>query len=96
VSEWRRSGHSVQQFATQHGLDPQRVYFWRKQSKPGPKRKSNNRSRPELVEVQLAGAPLPVERRVTIELPSGRCLSVAEHIDVDVLERLVAVLERKP
>lgn len=35
-----------------------------------------------------------MERRIEIQLASGRRLSVAEHIDLEVLERVVAVLER--
>ena len=94
VSEWRRSGLSVQQFAAQHGVEPHRVYFWRNQSKPEPKKRRLDASRPELVEIQLKGSALPVERQMTVELVNGRRLVVAEHIDLAVLERVVATLER--
>jgi transposase-like protein len=94
ISEWQRSGQSVQDFAAQHGIDPQRVYFWSKRSKPQHKGKRGSQGRPEIVELKLAPSPLSMERRVEIQLVSGRRLSVAEHIDLDVLERFVAVLER--
>ena len=94
VSERRGSGQSVQSFATEHGLDPQRVYFWSKRSKPRLKGKPGQRSRPEIVELKLGPSVLGMERRMEIQLVSGRRLSVAEHIDLDVLERVVAALER--
>jgi len=50
--------------------------------------------RPEVVEVKLAQPAFPAESRIVVELLSGRRLSVAEYIDVDVLERVVAALER--
>jgi len=92
VSEWRGSGKPVQSFATEHGIDPQRVYFWSKRSKP--QRKRGRQGRPEIVELKLGGSVLGMERRMEIQLVSGRRLSVAEHIDLDVLERVVAALER--
>jgi transposase-like protein len=94
VSELQRSGQSVQSFAVQHGLDPQRVYFWSKRSKPQRKGKRGHPGRPELVELKLGPSALGMERRMEVQLVSGRRLSVAEHIDLDVLERVVAVLER--
>jgi hypothetical protein len=92
VSEWRRSGQSVQRFAAQHALDPQRVYLWRKRSKSQPK--ATNTARPEVIEVNLGRTELPGERRMDIELGNGRRLSVAERIDLEVLERVVTALER--
>lgn len=93
VSEWQRSGQSIQSFATGHGIDPQRVYFWSRRFKPPIKRKRGAGARPEIVELKLGQSALAIERRIDIELVGGRRLSVAEHIDLDVLERLVAVLE---
>jgi hypothetical protein len=92
VSEWRRSGESVQQFAAQHALDPQRVYLWRRRSSA--QRKAGKTPRPEVIEVDLGRMELPGERRMDIELVSGRRLSASERIDLEVLERVVAVLER--
>jgi transposase-like protein len=94
VAEWQRSGQSVQSFAAQHGVDPQRVYFWSKRSKPQRKGKHGHHGRPELVELKLGPSALGTERRIEIQLVSGRRLSVTENIDLDVLERVVAALER--
>lgn len=94
VSEWQRSGQSLQTFATEHGIDPQRVYFWSRRAKPLIKRKRANKARPEIVELKLGQSALLGERRMEVQLLSGRRLSVAEHIDLDVLERVVAALER--
>ena len=93
VAQWRDSGLSVQGFAEKHGLDPQRVYFWRKRSSPKPR--GERGARPALIEVEIApSASSESSCRVDIQLNSGRRLSVAESIDVDVLERVVSVLER--
>lgn len=95
VAQWERSGLSVKDFAAQQELDLQRVYFWRKQSKPKPNRKRSDKARAKVVEVKLAPTAAPLAtQRMDIELVSGRRLSVAEQIDVDVLERVVAMLER--
>lgn len=94
VSEWQRSGQSVQSFAAQHGIDPQRMYFWSKRSKPQHKCKRGNQRRPEIVELKLGPSALGMERRVEVHLVTGRRLSVGEHIDLDPFERFVAVLER--
>ncbi len=94
VSEWQRSGQSLQSFAAEHLIDPQRVYFWSRRSKPWRKGKRGHQARPEIVELKLGPSALSMDRRIDIQLVSGRRLSVAEHIDLYVLERLVAVLER--
>ena len=94
VSEWRRSAQSVQSFAAQHGIDPQRVYFWSKRSKPQRSGKRDHQSRSEIVELKLGASVLGTDRRMEIQLVSGRRLSVTEHISLDLLERVVAVLER--
>ncbi len=94
ISEWQRSGESVQRFASQHGLDPQRIYLWRRRARPELRSRSIGPVRPEVVEVKLAQPAFPAESRIVVELLSGRRLSVAEYIDVDVLERVVAALER--
>ena len=56
--------------------------------------KRGSKARPEVVEVKVAGSTLPLERRVDIELGNGRRLSVGERIELEVLERIVAALER--
>jgi len=94
ISEWQRSGLPVQRFAAQHELDPQRVYLWRKRSKPTAPAEGSKLVRPEVVEVKLDRSALSVERRMVIELVNGRRLSVAEGIDLAILERVVGALER--
>lgn len=78
ISEWQRSGHSVQRFAAQHALDPQRIYLWRKRAKPQLLSKRANSVRPEVVEVKLTQPAFPGERRMVIELLSGRRLLAGE------------------
>lgn len=70
------------------------MYFWSKRPRPRHKGKRGDQRRPEIVELKLGPSALGMERRVEVDLVSGRRLSVAEHIDLDLLERFVAVLER--
>ncbi|MCB9583741.1 MAG: transposase [Polyangiaceae bacterium] len=78
------SGLSVNAFAAREGLDPQRLYYWRKRLDGD----SALAVSPTFVEVPRHG-PEPVE----IALRSGRSLRVRESIDVATLRRFVAVLE---
>lgn len=83
------SGLSVAAFAAREGVDPQRLYFWRR--------------RVAMASVETGRAPAFVElrglaqrERIEIVLRSGRTLRVAESIDAACLQRLVDVLEREP
>jgi transposase-like protein len=83
------SGLSVAAFAGREGLDPQRLYFWRRRLETG------------LVEVAPAPAFIEVRHaaereRVEIVLRSGRIVRVAESIDVGVLRHLIEALEQGP
>jgi hypothetical protein len=37
LAAWRKSGVSIEKFAEQRGLVPQRIYWWRKKLEPTPK-----------------------------------------------------------
>jgi hypothetical protein len=79
------SGLSTAEFASLKGIDPQRLYFWRRRL--GQARR-------------VAPAPAFVEVRsrsighVEIVLRSGRILRAAESIEAAVLRRSVDALER--
>jgi transposase-like protein len=95
LGEWRQSGHSVQRFASDHDLDPQRLYSWRKRLSATASGRGACRAKPDIVELKVDRAALSVEpRRVDIVLVSGRRVSVLESIDASILERIVTVLER--
>jgi transposase-like protein len=77
------SGLSIQQFATREGLDPERLYRWRRNlggAQPVP---------PTFVEVRASARP-----RIELVLRSGHVLFVSEVIDSTVLRRLVDALDR--
>jgi transposase-like protein len=82
------SGRSVTTFASREGLDPQRLYFWRRR----------------LGSVEAVAAPTFVEvrrhtvdrERVEIVLRSGHVVRVAESIDSGSLRRMVDALEQDP
>jgi transposase-like protein len=78
------SGLSVNAFATQQGLDAQRLYFWRRRLETEPR----DLQTPRFVEV-VARSAAPVE----VVLRSGRILRISSAIDTPTLRRLVEAFE---
>ena len=79
------SGLSVAVFAAREGLDPQRLYFWR--------RRLGNSTEPSEAPTFIEVRPATSRELVEIALRSGHVIRVAESIDADVLRRLVDALE---
>ncbi|HZT93474.1 MAG TPA: hypothetical protein VE985_03235 [Gaiellaceae bacterium] len=79
-----RSGQPVSAFAAEHGLDPQRVYLWRRRLGAGAERTTFRE-----VVVRAAGSD-----RFEIVLTSGATVRVPTGFDDDSLERLLVVLSR--
>jgi transposase-like protein len=75
------SGLSVAAFAAQAGLDPQRLYVWRR-------RFAAERGVPTFVELAQT-----VGERMEIVLRSGRVVRVPERFESESLKRLLEVLE---
>lgn len=75
------SGLTPHAFARSRGVDPQRLYYWRRRIEEG-------EAAPAFVEVHRP-APVAVE----IVALSGRVLRVTDAIDGTTLRRLVAALE---
>lgn len=86
LSALRASGLSLAAFAAREGLEPQRLYRWRRQVSA---RSGSAGAAPAFVEIRPRSAEL-----VEIVLRSGRVLRVCESISPPSLERLVAVLEK--
>ena len=85
-----RSGKSVPQFAAEHGLDPQRVYLWRR-------RLGGRTERPKFTELMVA--PSLVARGAAAEsfeivFGSGHTLRIPASFDPLALGRLLDVLAR--
>jgi transposase-like protein len=74
------SGLSVDEFARREGIDPQRLYYWR--------RRLPEVSMPAFVEVRAPRMDL-----VEVVLRSGRVVRFAASIDTTALRRIVAELE---
>lgn len=79
-----RSGQPVSAFAAEHGLDPQRVYLWRRRLGTSAERTTFRE-----VVVRAEGSD-----RFEIVLRSGTTVRVPTGFDDDSLERLLAALLR--
>jgi hypothetical protein len=86
LTAWKKSGLSVERFARDRGLVPQRLYWWKKKLEA---RASSTAI--ELLPVRVAevkrGEP------VLVLLRSGHMLKVSRGFDEEALARVVAVLE---
>jgi transposase-like protein len=89
VAALERSGQSVTTFASEHGLDAQRVYLWRRRlGKAEPTTFQELAVRPAPVPVEDMSADAPFE----IVLASGHVLRVPSSFDTRTLARLIDVL----
>ncbi|MDQ2766515.1 MAG: hypothetical protein M3Y30_05095 [Gemmatimonadota bacterium] len=79
------SGLSPNEFAKREGLDPQRLYSWRR------KLGSSVRSQAEFVEVVRPVRPR--DAWVEVVLTSGVVLRVSEAIETETLRRFVDALD---
>ena len=102
VERWQDSGLTASEFAREAGLNARSLSWWRWQltTKPSdepaaPRRRRARASKPSLTFVEVA---VPATRRELLEvvLAGGRCIRVPVDFDATALERLLAVLERRP
>jgi hypothetical protein len=84
-----RSGQPVGVFAVEHGLDPQRIYMWRRRLGASAERSTFQ----ELV-VRAGATTADASDRFEVVLASGTTIRVPASFDVDALERLLNVLSR--
>jgi hypothetical protein len=77
------SGVSVSAFAEREGVDPQRIYMWRRRLPA-----VTPAAGPAFVELRPGDIP-----RVEVVLRSGHVLRVPESFDAEALGRLLEVLE---
>jgi len=81
-----RSGQTVRAFADQHGLDPQRLYSWRRRVAEG--------DRTTFREVVVRADVTAEHRAFELALPSGIRVRVPSSFDLGALTRLLRVLKR--
>lgn len=83
-----RSGKSVREFAEEHGLDPQRLWSWRRRVARGDRTTFR-----ELIVRPSSSAQAPEERSpFEIRLPSGIVIRVPAGFASEALARLLDVL----
>ena len=91
--EARESGESLSAFAQRHGIDPQRLYSWRRKLDAA---RGGDSSAPSEAFVPVRVVP---EARTTpasafeLVLGMGRVIRVSADFDAQALRRLVEVLE---
>ncbi len=93
ISAWRKSGMSIEQFARERGLVPQRIYWWRKKLE-GAAKPASKPAGMALLPVQVT----PPSRQargepVAVFLRTGHIVKVGRGFDEEAFARVVAVLE---
>jgi hypothetical protein len=87
LSAWRKSGETVERFAKERGLVPQRVRWWKNKLE-------GKGTALALLPVQVAD-PAPAKRGepVAVYLRSGHIVKVGRGFDEEAFARVVAILE---
>jgi transposase-like protein len=88
--EQAASGLSLSDFARREGIDPARLYKWRRQLGERAERRTAAPA-PVPAVIELRAGPRPAER-VEVVLASGVTLRVTETIDPTALARLIVAL----
>lgn len=90
ISAWRKSGLSVENFARERGIVPQRIYWWRKKLglAAAERAKAMDLLPVRVIETPKRGEP------VTVLLRCGHMVKVGHGFDEVAFARVVAVLER--
>jgi hypothetical protein len=92
LEAWRRSGLSLERFAKQRGIIPQRLRWWKLKVADAEKAIPASAA-PALLPVRVrAEAPRRGEP-VTVLLRTGHMLKVSHGFDEDAFARVVALLE---
>src|SRR5260370_14081909 len=100
VAGWKDSGLTAKEFATELGINPRSLVFWKWQlgKGSGPTAelsavsvKSGKARARTLPLIELGQPPAPAQ--FELELGGGRRLAIPSTFDADALRRLLAVLE---
>ena len=98
IERWKDSGLSAEQFASELGIKPSTLRYWKyalaKRAR-GPSAKAVTESRGSFVEVSPAAVASMTSGAFELELGNGRRLSIPARFDADALGRLLGVLERR-
>jgi hypothetical protein len=93
LSAWRKSGQSLERFAKERGIVPQRIRWWRAKLE-GKSTALVRSSSLALLPVQVTeSAPAKRGEPVAVYLRSGHIVKVGRGFDEEAFARVVAVLE---
>jgi transposase-like protein len=92
ISAWRKSGLSVEKFARERGLVPQRIYWWRKKLEVPAKAAAKPAPSMSLLPVQVTATRARGEP-VAVFLRTGHIVKVGRDFDEEAFARVVALLE---
>jgi len=94
LSAWRKSGQSIERFAKERGIVPQRVRWWRDKLEGKSSALVRSQSSMALLPVQVTeSAPAKRGEPVAVYLRSGHIVKVGRGFDEEAFARVVAVLE---
>jgi len=95
LSAWRKSGLSLERFATERGLVPQRIRWWRKKLEGKPaSAPSTSGASVALLPVKVSAASIPKRGEpVAVYLRNGQVVRVGRGFDEEAFARVVAILE---
>ncbi|MEM7159377.1 MAG: hypothetical protein AAF799_41445 [Myxococcota bacterium] len=90
LSDAERSGLDDREYAKRHGLDPQRLWCWRKRlGRP----RSESGDTPTFVEVQATSQPPALPQMVEVWLANGRSVVVPMSMDTTRLTELLDAID---
>lgn len=94
LSAWRKSGKSLERFAKERGLVPQRIRWWRNKLEGKSTALVKTQSSLALLPVQVTqSAPPKRGEPVAVFLRSGHIVKVGRGFDEEAFARVVALLE---
>jgi transposase-like protein len=93
LADARQSGESLSAYAQRHGIDPQRLYSWRRKL-DAVKEAESSPLREAFVPVRVApGKSATPAATLELVLAAGRVVRVGADFDARALRRLVEALE---
>jgi hypothetical protein len=94
LSAWRRSGLTLEKFARDRGLTPQRVRWWKAKLEGKTTALVRSESSLALLPVQVTeSAPSKRGEPVAVYLRSGHIVKIGRGFDEEAFARVLAVLE---
>ena len=94
MSAWRKSGQSIERFAKERGIVPQRIRWWKSKLEGSNTALIRTQSPLALLPVQVTEAAPPKRGEpVAVYLRSGHIVKVGRGFDEEAFARVVALLE---